>query len=228
MPLPHESAARSYLFVPGDRPERFDKAWASQADEVIIDLEDAVAPDRKAAARAAIEGWIDPSRPVWVRLNASDTAWFDDDLALALKPGLKGFMVPKAEELPPAMAKLCTGQGLAILPIIGTAAGSRATRGDAGGGAAGLRCIGLSGRYEHYRPATASLQGWNSPKMTAPTMATSSISPPSSARPGKRQMCLSCPSRCAGSARCTASLPICSTRPCWPCSSTLEPACFDA
>ena len=45
---------RSYLFVPGNRPERFDKALASGADVVILDLEDAVAPDAKAAAREAI------------------------------------------------------------------------------------------------------------------------------------------------------------------------------
>ncbi|MGB7481068.1 MAG: aldolase/citrate lyase family protein, partial [Burkholderiaceae bacterium] len=49
---------RSYLFVPGDRPERFDKACAAGADVVIVDLEDAVAPDGKAAARAAITGWL--------------------------------------------------------------------------------------------------------------------------------------------------------------------------
>lgn len=121
-----QPAARSYLFVPGDRPERFDKAWASQADEVIIDLEDAVAPDHKATARSAIAGWLDPSRPVWVRINASETAWFAEDLTLALKPGLAGLMLPKAEELPPSMVKLCRERGLAILPIIETAAGMRA------------------------------------------------------------------------------------------------------
>ena len=85
-----------------------------------------MAPDRKAAARAAIAGWLDPTRPVWVRLNASDTAWFAEDLALALKPGLKGLMLPKAEELPASMAKLCTEHDLAILPIIETAVGMRA------------------------------------------------------------------------------------------------------
>lgn len=47
-------AARSILFVPGDRAERFEKARASGADMVMIDLEDAVLPDRKVAARDTI------------------------------------------------------------------------------------------------------------------------------------------------------------------------------
>ena len=47
--------ARSFLFVPGDRPERFAKALASGADAVVIDLEDAVAPGAKAQARAALQ-----------------------------------------------------------------------------------------------------------------------------------------------------------------------------
>jgi citrate lyase subunit beta / citryl-CoA lyase len=124
-PQMQRPAARSYLFVPGDRPERFDKAWASQADEVIIDLEDAVAPEKKALARVAIAGWLDASRPVWVRVNAMDSAWFEDDLSLALRPGMAGLMLPKAEELPPSLISLCGERGLAILPIVETAVGMR-------------------------------------------------------------------------------------------------------
>ena len=45
---------RSLLFVPGDRPERFDKAAASGADAIILDLEDSVAPERKGYARDAV------------------------------------------------------------------------------------------------------------------------------------------------------------------------------
>jgi citrate lyase subunit beta/citryl-CoA lyase len=83
------AAPRSYLFVPGDRPERFDKAWASSADAVILGLEDAVAPERKPAAREAVAGWLDASRPVWVRINTPDVPGYDDDLALlARTPGV--------------------------------------------------------------------------------------------------------------------------------------------
>ncbi|MEO7058008.1 MAG: aldolase/citrate lyase family protein, partial [Caldimonas sp.] len=50
--------ARTYLFVPGDRPERFAKAMASGADAVIVDLEDAVAPAAKDLARSALSAWL--------------------------------------------------------------------------------------------------------------------------------------------------------------------------
>ena len=62
--------ARSYLFVPGDRPERFAKALAAGAHAVILDLEDAVTPERKPAAREAIAGWLAAApAPVFVRVN---------------------------------------------------------------------------------------------------------------------------------------------------------------
>jgi citrate lyase subunit beta/citryl-CoA lyase len=115
--------ARSYLFVPGDRPERFDKAWASAADAVILDLEDAVAPDRKAAARSAVAAWLSPERPAVLRINAADTAWHADDLALLHHPGLAALMLPKAETLDPAVLALCNTLGKHLLPIIETARG---------------------------------------------------------------------------------------------------------
>ena len=62
---------RTSLYVPGDTPERFDKALASGADEVICDLEDAVAETAKAAARESVASWIraNSGAPVWVRVN---------------------------------------------------------------------------------------------------------------------------------------------------------------
>jgi len=88
------------LFVPGDRPDRFDKAVRSGADAVIIDLEDAVAPDRKAGARAAAVDFLSRYRtgavPVHVRVNALETAECAADLAaLAGLPGLAGVRLPK-------------------------------------------------------------------------------------------------------------------------------------
>ena len=64
---------RSYLFVPADRPERFDKALRAGADAVIVDLEDAVAPAAKPAARDALAAWLGSTeaRPVVVRINAA-------------------------------------------------------------------------------------------------------------------------------------------------------------
>jgi citrate lyase subunit beta / citryl-CoA lyase len=84
------------LYVPGDRPDRFAKAVATGADLVVLDLEDAVAPARKAFARDAVAAWLAEAGVdcvVQVRVNAGDA----DDLA-ALR-GLTGFEVrlPKVE-----------------------------------------------------------------------------------------------------------------------------------
>jgi citrate lyase subunit beta / citryl-CoA lyase len=124
----------SYLFVPGDRPERFAKACASGAHAVIVDLEDAVAPERKAEAREAVAAWLHVDRPVVVRINAADTAWFPDDCALAGRPGVAAIMLPKAER-PEDIEALRAAGAPAVLPLIETAAGfdrARALAGAAG------------------------------------------------------------------------------------------------
>lgn len=94
-----EAIARSFLFVPGNRPERFDKACAAGADVVIVDLEDAVPLAEKVAARDALAAWLSPQRPVLIRINAAATDWFDDDLALCARPGVAGIVLPKAERI---------------------------------------------------------------------------------------------------------------------------------
>jgi citrate lyase subunit beta/citryl-CoA lyase len=92
--------SRSILFVPGDRPERFEKAAASGADMVILDLEDAVLPEGKSGARDRIHdalAALDMPRFV-VRVNSLGTDWHGEDVhALAGLPGLAGLMLPKAE-----------------------------------------------------------------------------------------------------------------------------------
>src|SRR6188474_1543314 len=116
--------ARSYLFVPADRPERFAKAQASGADVVIIDLEDAVAPHAKATARAALVNWLDAGQgPVAVRINGADTAWFADDLALAARPGVMAVMLPKAERAGDLARIRAVVPSAALLPLVETAKG---------------------------------------------------------------------------------------------------------
>ncbi|MDB5848825.1 MAG: Citrate lyase subunit beta / citryl-CoA lyase [Rhodoferax sp.] len=114
---------RSYLFVPGDRPDRFDKAWASAADAVILDLEDAVGVAHKAEARAAVAAWLSPERPCVLRINAADTAWHADDLELLRHPGVAALMLPKAEQIDPALVQLCVANGQPLLPIVESARG---------------------------------------------------------------------------------------------------------
>lgn len=95
----HERAdGVTWLFVPGDRPERFGKAVASGADHVVLDLEDAVAPKSKSTARAAVCEWLDANGSGWVRVNGVQTAWHADDLAaIGAIAGVQGVIVPKAE-----------------------------------------------------------------------------------------------------------------------------------
>ncbi|BBF71798.1 HpcH/HpaI aldolase/citrate lyase family protein [Sphingomonas bisphenolicum] len=90
---------RSLLFVPGDRPDRFAKAAASGADALILDLEDSVAPERKAQARAAVADWLAEDRriPGFVRVNPLDGDQTVADLAAVLPGRPDGLVLPKAE-----------------------------------------------------------------------------------------------------------------------------------
>jgi citrate lyase subunit beta/citryl-CoA lyase len=92
---------RSMLFVPGDRPERFDKAVASGADAVIFDLEDAVLPEHRSRARNEITRWLrDGERrvPAWVRINPVDTPDALQDLATVIEGRPDGIVLPKARD----------------------------------------------------------------------------------------------------------------------------------
>lgn len=121
-------AARSYLFVPGNRPDRFAKAFAAGADAVILDLEDAVAPDQKEAAREALAAWGRAGREqraqLVVRINDDASPWFDADLALLRELGPCTVMLPKAEsrqQLERVVAALVPETGL--IALIETARG---------------------------------------------------------------------------------------------------------
>jgi len=111
--------------VPGDRPERYAKARASGADAVIVDLEDAVAPQAKARARAALAAALDESAPLVVRINAAGTPWFMDDLELCRHPGVAAVMLPKAEGID-AVCEVVETTYKDVLPIIESARGIEA------------------------------------------------------------------------------------------------------
>lgn len=89
--------ARSLLFVPGDRPERFGKARGAGADLVVLDLEDAVAPESKAAARANVVGDLRVHPGQVVRINAVGSPGHDEDMAV-LAQHARMVMLPKAED----------------------------------------------------------------------------------------------------------------------------------
>lgn len=94
----------TWLFVPGDRPERYAKAVASGADAVIIDLEDAVDAATKASARNTVDGFLSSGTArVFVRINDENSVYFADDVAMLERVvsceghGLAGIILPKAE-----------------------------------------------------------------------------------------------------------------------------------
>lgn len=121
----------TYLFVPGNRPERFDKALAAGADVIILDLEDAVAPADKDAARDHVRTWLaahaEAMPRVAVRINDGATPWFGDDLALLGQGGAGSAMLPKAETAQ-QVETVSAGMPAAgrVLPIIETARGVQA------------------------------------------------------------------------------------------------------
>ena len=90
----------TWLYVPGDRPERFAKALATEADVVIVDLEDGVAPAHKDAARENARVLLSKAtpKPVTVRINDIRSHWGAADLAMLRDaPNLAGIRVPKVE-----------------------------------------------------------------------------------------------------------------------------------
>ena len=91
--------ARSWLLVAATGPENFDSAEASRADQIILDVEDAVDPRLKPKARDDIAEWLSSGGTGWVRINdRTSDFWSDDVDALAGLPGLRGVMLAKAED----------------------------------------------------------------------------------------------------------------------------------
>ena len=93
------SEPRSWLFVPADSEKKIGKALDSEADAIIFDLEDSVAPQQKGAARDILKGL--PRRsggpPWWVRINPPGSEFHKDDLELLGIPDIHGIVLPKAE-----------------------------------------------------------------------------------------------------------------------------------
>lgn len=114
---------RSYLFVPGNRPDRYAKACATRAGAVIVDLEDAVAPAEKLAARNALAGWLAAERPVMVRVNAADSVWFDDDVRVCAHDGVAAVVLPKAERADDVARVVAVCGERLVFPLVETARG---------------------------------------------------------------------------------------------------------
>jgi len=121
--------ARSFLFVPGHQPKRFQKALDSGADAVVIDLEDAVPIQAKEDARKILQGhWSSFSENersrLLVRVNPSSTPWHRHDLdMLGTLQGLGAAMLPKAESEQQILELRLACHEVRVLPLIETAEG---------------------------------------------------------------------------------------------------------
>ncbi|WP_432804246.1 HpcH/HpaI aldolase/citrate lyase family protein [Deinococcus taeanensis] len=113
---------RSVLYVPGDKPRAIEKARTLNADAVILDLEDAVAPEYKAQARAHVRDALRGTWrvPVLVRVNGLNTPWEHEDRELALTAGAAGMVLPKVED---ARAAQALSLGLPLWAMIETPGG---------------------------------------------------------------------------------------------------------
>src|SRR6185369_9645858 len=117
---------RSWLFVPGDRPDRVEKALRSSAEAVIVDLEDSIAHDAKLSTRANLRKMLGgpTRRNVFIRLNEMNSEWFADDVQALDGLNLAGVVLPKAnsadevKSLAGMLQRLDTGQW--IVPILET------------------------------------------------------------------------------------------------------------
>jgi citrate lyase subunit beta / citryl-CoA lyase len=124
-----ERVFRSVLFVPGVRPDRFASAVGSGADAVVFDLEDSVAPARKAEARQHIAETLPRLGSVgivqrFVRINAASSDWFFDDLDFVRNlAGVDGIVLPKTES-PDQIAGVASAVGGSrVIPLIETSRG---------------------------------------------------------------------------------------------------------
>ncbi len=124
-----EPPLRSYLYVPGSDPRRIWKALDSEADAVVLDLEDSIAPNHKDEARRTVAGVLEsePAKPVFVRVNTTGSEIADRDIETLAGAGLTGLRLPKTESAESVRAvaeKLeSVGCGAAIQCLIESALG---------------------------------------------------------------------------------------------------------
>lgn len=118
------ASACAFLFVPGDRPERFSKALASGADFVIIDLEDAVAVENKTFARQAVRSLDEEvGRNLLVRINAVSVRGFESDVEACLSGKVSGLVLPKIETANDLDRVAALSGGLPVVPLVESARG---------------------------------------------------------------------------------------------------------
>jgi citrate lyase subunit beta / citryl-CoA lyase len=115
--------ARSWLLVNGAQYERFAPAVHSRADIVVLDIEDAVAPKDKAAARSNVIKWLGEGNSDWVRVNGFGTQWWQDDLDLLSGTTVGGVMLAMVESVDHVTETAKRLPGVPIVALVETARG---------------------------------------------------------------------------------------------------------
>jgi citrate lyase subunit beta/citryl-CoA lyase len=135
---PDAEIARSWLLVNGAQPDTFDRAAVSRADQIVLDIEDAVDPKAKPEAREGVVNWLTGGGSAWVRINDHSTPFWSDDVdALRGLPGLLGVMLAKTEAPEhvtetydrlgsnhPVLALVESALGIEVSPSIASARGA--------------------------------------------------------------------------------------------------------
>jgi citrate lyase subunit beta/citryl-CoA lyase len=115
--------ARSWLLVNGAQHERFAAATASRADIVVLDIEDAVAPNNKLAARDNVLRWLADGNSDWVRVNGFGTQWWADDLDALSGTSVGGVMLAMVESVDHVTETAKRLPGVKIVALVETARG---------------------------------------------------------------------------------------------------------
>ncbi len=115
--------ARSWLLVNGAQPHRFDRAAKSRADVVVLDIEDAVAPDGKDEARRNVCDWLAAGNEGWVRVNGFGTPWWAADLDALSKVPVGGIMLAMVESTDHVVETAKRLPGVKIVALVETARG---------------------------------------------------------------------------------------------------------
>ena len=115
--------ARSWLLVNGAQYDRFEPVARSRADVVVLDIEDAVAPKDKVAARGNVSRWLADGNTDWVRVNGFGTPWWADDLELLATTSVGGVMLAMVESVDHVTETAKRLPGVPIVALVETARG---------------------------------------------------------------------------------------------------------
>ena len=188
---------RSLLFVPGDRPDRMEKALAAGADALILDLEDSVTAPAKPEARRAVAAFLDAnaSAPLWVRINPLDGPEAERDLAAILPHHPNGIVLPKAEggASVEELARRLTERGNVASQILAIATETPAAMFQLGTYGGVKRLAGLTWGAEDLPAAIGAAtsrepDGRYTPPMSSPARSVCSGRPPRALRRSRRSI----------------------------------------